>query len=117
MTNWENLKKDLDENLPDPSKIKIETKEDLDKIKSLIEIAIEKSDTANIPRKKFKSLSSKLPTKRRLLLKVKRKLVKEVSKNNDNLIKADLINEMKSLDDNINQHLSYNTYKRPFASY
>ena len=78
--NWDNFRNTLDDLLPNPDQVNVVKIEDIETLKNQIETAIVKADNKHIPRVKFKSLSKKLPPKIQNLLKIKRKLVKDFSK-------------------------------------
>ena len=67
---------------------------DVDNMINIIKEAINKADIATIPRKKYKSISKRLPPELRHLVRVKRKLVKDVGNLSEQHVdKDDLIGE------------------------
>ena len=62
-------------------------------------LKIEEADIKAIPRKKYKSISQKLPANLRHLSRVKRKLVKDLKNSSQSEeVHNDLIDEIKNLD-------------------
>ena len=99
---WQDICDDL---LPYPDEIPINSKLDIDILTKRITEAIEEADHKSIPRIKYKSFTNRLPPKIKHLLKVKRKLVKETSRQSIDINeKNDLIEEIKALNDIINKH-------------
>ena len=79
----------FDSLLPDPESVTVNNKLDLDLLVKQVTDAIKTADIKTIPRNKYRSLSKKLPPHIRTLLRVKRKLVKEVCKTSENINKND----------------------------
>ena len=83
--------------------IVINDTQDIDQIVEQVTKAIENADIKAIPRKQYRSISQKLPPNLRHLVRVKRKLVKELNDKPDpHPNKDDIIDEIKNLDEIIN---------------
>ena len=96
------FKEILDEKLPEPENLPMNTPEDIDRAANLITEAIEEADEKAIPRRKVTSLLKKLPPNLRHLVRIKRNLVKRCSTVTDNNEKSDLLDEVKNLENIIN---------------